>query len=155
MTPVSSVWKESERTMKTIISMFLLCLVLTGCTHAPAESAKAPPPSIPVSYPVEREITDYADYTGRIAAVDSVEVRSHVWGYLEKVNFKEGDPVKKDEVLFKLDARPYVAALEQAKAKVAQDQAQLKYDEAEYQRALKLVSSGAVTKSDLDKTSAA
>jgi RND family efflux transporter MFP subunit len=141
--------------MKTIISMFLLCLVLTGCTHAPAESAKAPPPSIPVSYPVEREITDYADYTGRIAAVDSVEVRSHVWGYLEKVNFKEGDPVKKDEVLFKLDARPYVAALEQAKAKVAQDQAQLKYDEAEYQRALKLVSSGAVTKSDLDKTSAA
>ena len=141
--------------MKTIISLSLLSLVLTGCTHAPAESAKAPPPSIPVSYPVEREITDYADYTGRIAAVDSVEVRSHVWGYLEKVNFKEGDPVKKDEVLFKLDARPYVAALEQAKAKVAQDQAQLKYDEAEYQRALKLVSSGAVTKSDLDKTSAA
>jgi RND family efflux transporter MFP subunit len=129
--------------------------MLTGCTHAPAEIAGTAPPSVPVSYPVEREITEYADYTGRTAAVDSVEVRSHVWGYLEKVNFKEGDPVMKDDVLFKLDARPYVAALDQAKAKVAQDQAQLKFDEAEYQRALKLVSSGAVTKSDLDKTAAA
>ncbi|HTK77531.1 MAG TPA: efflux RND transporter periplasmic adaptor subunit [Gemmataceae bacterium] len=141
--------------MKTTISMFLLCLMLTGCTHAPAEIAGTAPPSVPVSYPVEREITEYADYTGRTAAVDSVEVRSHVWGYLEKVNFKEGDPVMKDDVLFKLDARPYVAALDQAKAKVAQDQAQLKFDEAEYQRAFKLVSSGAVTKSDLDKTAAA
>jgi RND family efflux transporter MFP subunit len=129
--------------------------MLTGCTHAPAEIAGTAPPSVPVSYPVEREITEYADYTGRTAAVDSVEVRSHVWGYLEKVNFKEGDPVMKDDVLFKLDARPYVAALDQAKAKVAQDQAQLKFDEAEYQRAFKLVSSGAVTKSDLDKTAAA
>jgi RND family efflux transporter MFP subunit len=141
--------------MKTIISLSLLSLVLTGCTHAPADSAVAAPLSVPVSHPVERTITDYADYTGRTAAVDSVEVRAHVWGYLEKVNFKEGDLVKKDDVLFKLDARPYEAALKQAKAKVAQDEAQLKYDEAEYQRALKLAPSGAVTKSDLDKTSAA
>src|SRR5262249_33645122 len=141
--------------MKTIISMFLSCLVLTGCTHAPAEPARTTPPSVPVSYPVQREITDYADYTGRTAAVDSVEVRSHVWGYLEKVNFKEGALVQKGDVLFELDRRPYEAALNQAKAKVKQDEAQLTFDEAEYQRAAKLVASGAVTKSDLDKTAAA
>jgi len=155
MTPVSRAWKESERTMKTIVSISFLCLILTGCSHAPADSAVTPPMSVPVSHPVEREITNYADYTGRTAAVDSVEVRSHVWGYLEKVNFKEGALVQKGDVLFELDRRPYEAALNQAKAKVKQDEAQLTFDEAEYQRASKLVASGAVTKSDLDKTAAA
>jgi RND family efflux transporter MFP subunit len=100
-------------------------------------------------------VTDYTDYTARTAAVDSVEVRAHVWGYLEKVNFKEGAMVKKGDVLFELDARPYQALLNQAKAKVAQDEAQLTFDEAEYQRNLKLASTGAVSKSDLDKSAAA
>jgi RND family efflux transporter MFP subunit len=110
---------------------------------------------VSVSRPIEREITDYADYTARTAAVDSVEVRAHVWGYLQKVNFKEGAVVKKDDVLFELDPRPYEALLNQAKAKVNQDEAQLTYDEAEYQRNLKLVSTGAVSRSDLDKSAAA
>src|SRR5207302_6573264 len=105
--------------------------------------------------PVEREVTDHADYTGRTAAVDSVEVRAHVWGYLDKVNFKEGALVKKGDVLFELDPRPYQAMLQQAKAKVAQDQAQLTFDEAEYQRNVRLAATGAVSRSDLDKTSAA
>jgi RND family efflux transporter MFP subunit len=141
--------------MKSIATILLSCLVFTGCNTAAPETAAPAALSVPVSYPVEREVTDYADYTGRTAAVDSVEVRAHVWGYLEKVNFKEGALVKKGDVLFELDPRPYEAALNQAKAKVAQDEAQLKFDEAEYQRALKLVSSGAVTRSDLDKTAAA
>src|SRR5438105_1674654 len=132
-----------------------LSLGLAGCAPAPSAAPPAPPTPVSVSYPVEREITDYADYTARTAAVDSVEVRAHVWGYLDKVNFKEGALVKKGDVLFELDPRPYQAALDQAKAKVAQDEAQLKYDEAEYQRNLSLVSTGAVSRSELDKTSAA
>src|SRR5205807_2753739 len=95
------------------------------------------------------------DFTARIAAVDSVEVRAHVWGYLDKVNFKEGAMVKKGDVLFELDPRPYQATLNQAKAKVAQDQAQLTFDEAEYQRNFRLAGTGAVSRSDLDKTAAA
>jgi multidrug efflux pump subunit AcrA (membrane-fusion protein) len=70
-------------------------------------------------------VTDYADFTARTAAVDSVEVRSHVWGYLEKVNFKEGTLVTKGDVLLEIDPRPYQAMLNQAKAKVAQEEAQL------------------------------
>src|SRR5437879_5830254 len=131
------------------------CLGLTGCARAPSGAPAAAPISVTVSYPVARYVTDYADFTARIAAVDSVEVRAHVWGYLDKVNFKEGALVKKDDVLFELDPRPYQAMLNQAKAKVAQDEAQLRYDEAEYQRNLKLVGTGAVARSDLDKTSAA
>jgi RND family efflux transporter MFP subunit len=128
---------------------------MTGCTAPPSGASPASPTQVSVSLPVEREVTDHADYTGRIAAVDSVEVRAHVWGYLDKVNFKEGALVKKGDVLFELDARPYQALLEQAKAKVVQDEAQLTYDEAEYKRNLSLVGSGAVTRSDLDKTAAA
>src|SRR5438477_6964987 len=131
------------------------CLGLTGCARAPLEAPTAAPIPVTVSYPVERYVTDYADFTARIAAVDSVEVRAHVWGYLEKVNFKEGALVKKGDVLFELDPRPYQAMLNQAKAKVAQDEAQLKFDEAEYQRNLRLAATGAVSRSDLDKTAAA
>src|SRR5437588_11650927 len=137
-------------------ALFLgLCLSGTGCTRAPVEAPAAAPPSVMVSYPVERYVTDYTDFTARIAAVDSVEVRAHVWGYLEKVNFKEGALVKKGDVLFELDPRPYQAMLNQANAKVAQDEAQLKYDEAEYQRNLRLVATLAVSRSDLDKSAAA
>src|SRR5207253_969557 len=79
----------------------------------------------------------------------------HVWGYLQKVNFKEGDLVRKGDVLFEIDPRPYQALLDQARAKVTQDEAQLAYDEAEYQRNLTLVRTGAVSRSELDKSAAA
>jgi len=131
------------------------CLVLAGCARSPAEVPAEAPPPVSVSYAIEREVTDYKDLTGRTAAVDSVEVRAHVWGYLEKVNFKEGALVQKGDVLFELDPRPYQATLDQAKAKVAQDEAQLAYDEAEYQRNLALFRTKAITQSDLDKTAAA
>jgi multidrug efflux pump subunit AcrA (membrane-fusion protein) len=75
------------------------CLGLTGCARGPSDGPAAAPIPVMVSYPVERYVTDYADFTARIAAVDSVEVRAHVWGYLEKVNFKEGALVKKGDVL--------------------------------------------------------
>jgi RND family efflux transporter MFP subunit len=130
-------------------------LGLAGCAPAPRGAPAAAPTPVTVSYPVERYVTDYADFTARTAAVDSVEVRAHVWGYLEKVNFKEGALVRKGDVLFELDPRPYQALLNQAQAKVAQDEARLSYDEAEYQRNVHLVRTGAVSRSDLDKTSAA
>src|SRR3954466_3906487 len=113
-----------------------LCLGLAGCVRVPSAAPEAAPTPLPVSRPVEREVTDYADFTGRVAAVDSGEVRARVWGYLDKVNFKGGALVQKGDVLFELDPRPYQALLDQVKAKVAQDEAQLSYDEAEYRRDL-------------------
>src|SRR5882757_6805794 len=75
------------------------CLGATGCARAPTEAPPALPSPVAVSYPVEREVTDYADFTARIAAVESVEVRAHAWGYLDQVNFKEGALVQKGDVL--------------------------------------------------------
>jgi RND family efflux transporter MFP subunit len=135
--------------------IFALCLLVAGCARSAAEAPVDAATPVSVSYAVEREVTDYAEYTGRTAAVDSVEVRAHVWGYLEKVNFKEGAMVQKGDVLFELDPRPYQALLDQAKAKVAQDEAQLSYDEAEYQRNLNLIRTKSVPQSELDKTAAA
>ncbi|HVS39360.1 MAG TPA: efflux RND transporter periplasmic adaptor subunit [Gemmataceae bacterium] len=129
-----------------------LCLGATGCSPRPAE-APAPPVSVPVSYPVQRDVTDCEDFTGQIAAVDSVEVKAHVWGYLKKVNFKEGDLVKQGGVLFELDSAPYQALVDQAKAKVRVDEAQLKNDESLYRR--DLASPLAVPQSDVDKDLAA
>jgi RND family efflux transporter MFP subunit len=139
----------------TCVLLTGLTIGLTGCASAPSEPAAAAPIPVTVSHPVERYVTDSAVFTARTAAVDSVEVRAHVWGYLHKVNFKEGALVKKGDVLFELDPRPYEALLSQAKAKVAQDEAQLTYDEAEYQRNLRLVGTGAVSRSDLEKTASA
>lgn len=132
-----------------------LCIGVAGCAGAPSGPPVPPTTPVTVSRPVERYVTDYADFTGRTAAVDSVEVRARVWGYLQKVNFKEGDLVQKGDVLFELDPRPYQTLLDQANAKVAQDEAQLAYDEAEYQRRVPLVGPGAVSRSELDRTAAA
>jgi RND family efflux transporter MFP subunit len=131
------------------------CVVLAGCAGAPSGAPAPPPTSVAVSLPVERYVADYADFTARTAAVDAVEVRAHVWGYLDKVNFKEGALVQKGDVLCELDPRPYQALLNQARAKVAQDEAQLRYDDAEYRRNLELSRTGSVSQSDLDRTAAA
>src|SRR5688572_28610331 len=90
-----------------------LCLALAGCTREHAEAPAAAPPAVTVSYPVEREVTDYADFTARTAAVESVELRARVAGYLDRVNFKAGALVRKGDVLFEIDPRPYQALLDE------------------------------------------
>src|SRR4051794_31993658 len=124
--------------------------LLAGCTRVPSEAPSAGPPPVTVSYPIEREITDYSDYTGRTAAVDSVEVRARVWGYLDKINFKEGAIVTKGDVLFEIDPRPYRAALAQAEGNLASQQARLKRLEADLARVEKLPA-GNVSPQELDK----
>src|SRR5271167_497871 len=103
-----------------------LCLVLAGCARVPSGAPEAAAIPVTVSYPVERAVTDYADFTGRTASVDSVEVRARVSGYLDQVNFKEGALVKKDDMLFQIDPRQYRADLARAKGTVAQYEARVR-----------------------------
>lgn len=100
----------------SILSALALVILLSmlgfapGCSQSPA----APPPpastTVSVSYPMERNVTDYADFTGRTAAVHSVEFRARVDGYLDAVNFTEGALVKKGDALFVRRVRPRPAA---------------------------------------------
>jgi RND family efflux transporter MFP subunit len=136
----------------TSSALFLgFCLGLTGCERASSEAAVTSPTLVMVSVPLERDVTDYVEFTGQTAAVDSVQVRAHVWGFLDKCNFKEGALVKKDDVLFEIDPRTYQAALDQAKADLESRQAAAIRAEAVYKRTASLVRTGAASREDVDK----
>src|SRR5262245_37342747 len=130
--------------------LLALSLVALGCNRKPAEAPPTGPVPVTVAYPVEREVADYGEYTGRTAAVDSVEVRARVWGYLDKINFKEGAIVKKDDVLFEIDARPYKAALAQAEGSLGAAKARLDRVEADLARVKKLPEN-TVSPQEMDK----
>ncbi len=129
----------------------ILGLALAGCKREPPALAATPPPVVMVSQPVEREITDYYEYTGRTAAVEAVEVRARVSGYLVKINFREGALVKKGDLLFQIDPRPFQAVLEEAKGQVAQWEAKLARAEADVARDERLLPKGAASQKDLDQ----
>jgi RND family efflux transporter MFP subunit len=128
-----------------------LSLGLAGCVRAPSAAPEAAPTAVTISRPVERDVTDYADFTGRTDAVDSVEVRARVLGYLDKVHFKEGALVKQGDLLFEIDPRPYRADLERAVGTVAQYDARVHRTEHDYRRVKSLLARGAVGKEEFDR----
>jgi RND family efflux transporter MFP subunit len=133
----------------------LACFVLVGCGRAPTAAAPESP-LVTVSVPVEREVTDYKDFTGRTDAVQSVSVRARVSGYLTKIAFKEGIEVKEGDTLFEIDPRPYQAQLDQATGQFEQAQANVQLSQANYQRARELAKRpvAAITPQDLDTAAA-
>src|SRR5438874_8583957 len=139
-------------TFLTGCGLVLSSLVLAGCTRAPSEAPATAPIPVTVSHPVERQVTDYADFTGRTAAVDSVEVRARVWGYLDKVNFKEGALVKKGDVLFEIDPRTYRATLAQAEGNLASMQSRVRRLDADLVRARRALELRAIAPEDYDRT---
>src|SRR5690606_34857557 len=94
---------------------------VTGQKPAAAPAKKEePPPSLTVSQPVSRKTIEWDEYTGRFDAVEAVEVRARVSGYLTEVLFTDGQEVKEGDLLFKIDPRPFERALEEAKAQLDQ-----------------------------------
>jgi multidrug efflux system membrane fusion protein len=126
-----------------------------GCQRPPSQVAPAEPPTLPVSKPVQREVTNYVDFTGRTDAVEAVDIRPRVTGYLVRIPFKEGSEVKKDELLFEIDPWPYKAQLDQALGQVELNQASLKLAQVTYDRDVPLVAKAAVPQQQLDQDKAA
>jgi multidrug efflux system membrane fusion protein len=126
---------------------------LIGCSHGPPQLAPSEPPAVPVSHPVQRVVTDYVDFTGRTDAVQAVDIRARVTGYLVEMPFKEGAEVKKNDLLFVIDPRPYQAQLDQAEGQVNRFQAQLDLARTTLARYQGLAASepGAVSKQALDQ----
>ena len=118
------------------VAVLLSLLGLAGCNQAPAKMPPPKPPVVMIAEPVIREVTDYEEgLVGQTAAVQMVEVRARVTGYLEKVNFKDGDEVKEGAVLFEIDPRPYEAEVARTEAAVGQSEAHYKRLEADLKRA--------------------
>lgn len=128
-------------------------LLFAGCTRPTPPPVEAPPPKVTVSVPVEREVTDYVDFTGRTDSKNSIEIRPRVTGYLTKMPFIEGAEVKKDDLLFEIDPRPYQAQVDKAAADVNLSAASLKLAQADNIRAKNVAktNAGAISQQDLDK----
>ena len=96
--------------------------VVGGCQANSARVAPAELPAVPVSQPVQREVTDYAEFTGQTKGVYSNDIIPQVTGYLVQMPFEEGAEVKKGDLLFEVDPRPYKAQLDQAQGQVRSQQ---------------------------------
>jgi RND family efflux transporter MFP subunit len=110
-----------------------------------------PPPTVTVAKPVTKEITEWDDFIGRFEAIDQVEIRARVTGYLDKVHFTDGTLVKAGDPLFTIDQRPYKAALEQAEATVASAQVRVEFASNDLERAESLRRTGNIADQVLDQ----
>jgi len=126
----------------SILPLLPLLSIAGGCGRA--KSKPPPAPLVTVSRPVQRIVTDWDEYPGRLAAVDMVDLRARVSGFLVEAPFTEGAIVRKGDGLFVLDAAPYQADLDKAQANLAQAEAQQRYASAEYARLQPLEKTGAV-----------
>jgi RND family efflux transporter MFP subunit len=127
--------------------------LLAGCgsNSAPAQNVAPPPPAVTIAKPEKRTIVDQDEYVGRFVAVDSVEVRSRLSGYLAAVHFTDGQMVKKGDLLFTIDRRPFQIVLEQARANLAQARANLAYTENDLARGEQLVRDKTITTQVFDQ----
>jgi RND family efflux transporter MFP subunit len=133
-------------------------LCLTSAVLLVACGAKPPPPpptpSVTVATPRVKKVVDWDDFVGQFVAVDAVDVRPRVSGYLQSVNFKDGDIVRKDALLFVIDPRPYQAALDQARGQVAHAEAAAAHARAELERGKTLLAAHAISQQAFDTLSA-
>lgn len=102
----------------------LALAVLAGCSGGQAAEQAPPPPEVGVAEVPVRPVSQWDEYSGRIEAVETVELRPRVSGYIEKVNYREGQEVKKGDVLFVIDDRSYRAELARAEAALRRARAQ-------------------------------
>lgn len=132
----------------------LMAGATAGCRHEAPKAAPAKPPVIPVGKAVSRVISDYVYYTGRTDAVQSVNVRARVSGYLTKMPFKEGAEVKEGDILFEIDPRPYQAQYDASKAQVELREANAKLTQSENlrSRAISRNSNGAISQESLEQS---
>ncbi len=133
-----------------ILILLTLLVVAAACgdknTYAPP-----PPPKVTVSQPLNKPVTDYLEFTGNAAAFNTVPLKARVEGFLEKVLFQDGAPVKKGQALFLIQQDTYEAKLQQAKAQVLAEKAQLEHAQTEFDRYSGLVKQDAAAQTEVDR----
>jgi len=131
------------------IVLLLTLLALVSCGKEPPPAP--PPPEVAVAKVISKRIQDWDEFTGRFQAIDTVEVRPRASGYIEQVLFREGQFVKKDDVLVIIDPRPYQADYDRARAGLELAKSQQALASLEAARVQKLKDSGAVSREELDE----
>jgi membrane fusion protein, multidrug efflux system len=142
------------RRNKTIIAaMVVIAPALAACGQSVSQpqSAAPSPPQVTVAKPVAKMIAEQDEYVGRFVAVESVEVRARVSGYLDSIHFQDGRMVKKGDLLFTIDRRPFQTALAQTQASLAQARASLAFAESDLARAQGLAVGTVITQQTFDQ----
>jgi multidrug efflux system membrane fusion protein len=140
----------SAAIMATLV--LLAGCLLAGCgenVQKPASSAQTP--AVTVAKPVKRTVVDQDEYVGRFVAIDSVEIRARVSGYLDQILFTDGQMVNKGDLLFTIDKRPFQTALDAAVANLEQARANLAFTETDLARGAQLVKGSAITEQAFDQ----
>jgi RND family efflux transporter MFP subunit len=133
-----------------VIAVASAAVLLTGCTSEATTGAAPAPTQISVADALERNVTQWDEFTGRLEAVESVEVRPRVTGYIESVNFSEGSLVNKGDLLFVIDPRPYRAELAKAEAELTRATARVELADSDVARSDKLRAIKAVSQEEFD-----
>jgi RND family efflux transporter MFP subunit len=130
-------------------------LALAGCDDGSSgqagAAAPATPPQVTVAHPRAQKLVEWTEFTGRFEAIERVEVRARVSGYLDSVDFRDGQIVEKGEVLFLIDPRPFEVALERAQADIDSAEAQLRLADLEFARISDLAQSPAFSRAAFDQ----
>jgi len=133
-----------------LLAAAVLPLTLAGCGQS-QQSGGPPAPTVTVANPVQRTVVDQDEYVGHFVAVNSVEIRARLSGYLAEIHFQDGQMVKKGDLLFTIDRRPFEIALEQMRANLAQARANLAFTEGDLARGQQLLGNKTITEQTYDQ----
>jgi len=145
--------RQQVQTRGALSVLLALAAILSGCKNETAAQQAPPPPDVTVAEVLSREVQEWDEYTGRLRAVETVELRARVSGFLESVNFVDGQMVKKGDLLFVIDPRPYQATLDAANAELARAEASLALAVNDMERAEELLANRAISAEEYDTRS--
>ena len=138
----------------TLFASLAFTIVAAGCSQTAAQQGPPPPPQVTVAQVVEREVTEWDEFTGRLQAVDSVDIRPRVSGLVSAVRFEEGAIVQRGSLLFQIDPRPFQAEVDRLRAELARARATGQRADSELQRAERLRAENAISKEEHDRRAA-
>jgi len=137
-----------------LLAPIALATILAGCVNTSAQPAPPPPPQVTVANVIERDVTEWDEFTGRLQAVESVEVRPRVSGLVSAVRFSEGAMVRRGDLLFQIDRRPFQAEVDRLEAELTRARATVQRANSELGRAERLRSENAISNEEHDRRAA-
>jgi multidrug efflux system membrane fusion protein len=143
--------KQMLATAAFRLTTLVLAALAVACSKAPEQAAAPAPPAVTVAAPTARTVTDWDEFVGRFEAIQQVQVRARVGGFVDSIDFKDGAFVKTGDLLYVIDPRPFNAALLQAQGQHADAKAKLDLAERELARATELVRTSAVSEAVVDQ----
>ena len=138
----------------TLFASLAFTIVAAGCSQTAAQQGPPPPPQVTVAQVVERDVTEWDEFTGRLQAVDAVDIRPRVSGLVSAVRFEEGAIVQRGSLLFQIDPRPFQAEVDRLRAELARARATGQRADSELQRAERLRVENAISKEEHDRRAA-